>query len=185
MASDILIAGSYGLIMPILPLFMTDRISGADLQSVAVAAAIYLLAQAGFSWIFSSYLHHKHTAQRAHGGLVVGSLIVALVPAAYLIATDIVHIYLAQIGLGLGFGLIYPAWTWLANEQVQEPHAKSVKKIHDMFLSLTLAFFAVLGGFVAYRYGYTKLIYLMTALGACGTLLSLTLLFEKKTRRRT
>jgi MFS family permease len=164
MIADILITGSYGLIMPISPLFMMAQINGADIQTVAIAAAVYLMAQAGFSWIFSTFLQHKQAAKRAHGGLVFGSLIVTLVPVAYLYSTDISHIMLAQVLLGLGFGLIYPAWTWLAKEQVLAEHAKSVKKIHDIYLSLALALLAILA--------------------ACGSLLNSMLLFGKKNKRR-
>ncbi len=178
MVSDILIAGSYGLIMPILPLFMVERVSGTNLQTVAVAQAIYLLSQAGFSWVFGSYQQHKQLAKRSHGGLVVGSIIVTLVPIIYLFSRDISQIFLAQLLLGLGFGLIYPAWTWMAKEEIQEQHLKSVKKIYDVVLSLALAFMAVAGGFVAYRYGFHQLLMLMSALGLCGTVLAISLWYD-------
>lgn len=181
MVSDILIAGSYGLIMPILPLFMAERVSGTNLQTVAVAQAIYLLSQAGFSWVYASYQQHKHLSVRSHGGLVAGSIIVTLVPIIYLFSRDISQIFLAQLLLGLGFGLIYPAWTWLAKEQIQEQHLKSVKKIYDVILSLALALMAVVGGFVAYRYGFRQLLMLMSALGLCGTVLALSLWYDRRT----
>jgi len=173
LASDILISGSYGLIMPLLPLFMTDRLSGANLQTVAMAQAIYLLSQAGFGWIYSTYQQHKQPTHRAYEGLVTGSAIIALVPIAYLSSREMTHIFLAQIALGLGFGLVYPAWAWLAKEQIADKHVNSIRKMHSLILSLAMAFMAVLGGFIAYQFGYADLLYLMTVLAACGTVLSL------------
>ena len=94
-------------------------------------------------------------------------------PIAYLSSREMTHIFLAQIALGLGFGLVYPAWVWLAREQIAPNYLASVKKMHSLILSLAMAFMAVFGGFVAYQYGYAYLLYLMTVLAACGTVLSL------------
>jgi hypothetical protein len=106
LAIDLLITSSYGLILPILPLFIIERVSGANLMTVAIAQSIFLLSQAVFGWIYSNYLHHQETKIRAHGGLIAGSIIVTLVPAIYLLSWEMSFIYLAQMLLGLGLGVL-------------------------------------------------------------------------------
>lgn len=185
LAVDLLVTSSYGLILPILPLFIIERINGANLMSVAITQAVFLVSQAAFSWIFSNYLHHAQTKIRAHGGLIVGSLVVTLVPAIYLLSWEISLIYLAQILLGLGLGLLYPSWTFLAKDSSQTAHRPKIKKAHSTFLSLSMALAALLGGYVAYEYGYCLLVYMMILIGICGTIMSLVLWTGRNSRKRT
>lgn len=180
---DLLVTSSYGLILPILPLFIMERIEGSSLMSVAIAQAIFLLSQAGFGWIYSNYLNHKQTKIRAHGGLIIGSLIVTIVPAIYLISWEVTLIYLAQILLGLGLGVLYPSWSSLAKDSSQAVHRPQIKKVHSIYLSLSMALAALLGGYVAYEYGFCILIYMMILIGICGTALSLVLWFSKNKKR--
>ncbi|MFA6099790.1 MAG: MFS transporter [Patescibacteria group bacterium] len=185
LAVDLLVTSSYGLILPILPLFIVERIDGANLMSVAIAQAVFLVSQAGFSWIFSNYLHHKQTKIRAHGGLIVGSVIVTLVPAIYLISWDITLIYLAQVLLGIGLGILYPSWACLAKDSTETAHRPKIKQAHSIFLSLSMALAALLGGYVAYEYGYCLLVYMMVLIGICGTIMSLVLWAGRNSRKRT
>ncbi|MDD5437673.1 MAG: hypothetical protein PHC70_00820 [Patescibacteria group bacterium] len=180
LAIDLLITSSYGLILPILPLFIIERVSGANLMTVAIAQSIFLLSQAVFGWIFSSYLHHQETKLRAHGGLVAGSIIVTLVPAVYLFSWEMSFIYLAQMLLGLGLGVLYPSWTFLTKDSAEAAHRPKIKKAHGLFLSLSMALAALLGGYVAFEYGYGLLVYMMILIGLCGTGLSLVMWFSKK-----
>jgi MFS family permease len=182
LAVDLLVTSSYGLILPILPLFIIERISGATLMAVAIAQSIFLLSQAVFGWIFSDYLYHKETKLRAHGGLIAGSIIVTLVPVLYLVSWEMSTIYLAQIVLGLGLGILYPAWTFLTKDSSETAHRPRIKKAHSLFLSLSMALAALLGGYVAFEYGYGLLVYMMILTGICGTALSLVLWFSKNKR---
>ncbi|MFA6161397.1 MAG: hypothetical protein WCT54_02225 [Patescibacteria group bacterium] len=184
LVSEILTSGSYGLMMPILALFLTDKISGANLMSIAVAVAIYLFAQAGFSWIFSSYMHHAKTMERAQAGLFFGSAVITLVPVAYAYSTDMSQVMLAQIVLGLGYGLMYPAWTWLANDHAPNKYLNSLKNLHSLISALSLAAVTAIGGFVAYFYGYNTLLRMMMIFGFLGTLAATTLFFGKTKKRR-
>lgn len=180
---EIMTSGSYGLIMPILPLFLTDKISGTNLMSIAIAVAIYLFAQACFSWIFSSYMHHTKTRERARAGLFFGSAVITLVPVAYIYSTDMTQIMLAQILLGLGYGLMYPAWSWLANDHAPNKYLNSLKNLHSLISALALSAIAAMGGFTAYFYGYNALLGMMMIFGFIGTFASATL-FLGKTKKR-
>lgn len=180
LAADALISGSYGMMMPILPLFMTSNVSGANLKTIAIAISIYLFSQAAFGWIFSAYMHHKNTADRAIGGVFFGSICIALVPAAYMNSWDMAQIMLTQALLGLGFGMMYQGWSWLAKENAQEDFHGSIKKFHNLTSSIGTAILAVIGGYIAYEYGFQALLYAMTLVAASGTVLASTLFFAKK-----
>ena len=99
-------------------------------------------------------------------------MIAACVPLAYLSARDMGQVFLAQLALGLGLGLLKPSWAWLMDRVLPQNHHRQIKKIQRFMLALLLAAAAVLGGLVAERYGYDKLIWMMFGLGACGVAVS-------------
>ncbi len=171
-AIDLVLAASFGLILPILPIFLMDRIEDATIFTIALAYSIFLIAKAFLGWIFALFMSHEKTTSRAGGGLFAGSVFIALTPIAYLYSTEMSHIFLAQVLLGLGFGFLKTSWMYLTRQTVEELLHETLLHIHGYILTFCLAMAAALGGFIAYNYGYTPLLYTMSALGFTAAILS-------------
>ncbi|MDF1497242.1 MAG: MFS transporter [Patescibacteria group bacterium] len=178
-ATDIILAGAFGLILPILPIFLIDRISGATLLTIALSYSIFLTAKAFFGWVFGLFLTHGDYISRIKSGLFFGSLLITATPIAYLYATNIGHIFLAQILLGLGFAFMKTSWMHLTHQTIEEFFHETLLHIHGFILTFCLAIAAALGGFISYNYGYETLLYTMTSLGLLATILSIIFSFSK------
>jgi MFS family permease len=172
-ATDLILASAFGLILPILPIFLIDKISNATLLTVALAYSIFLTAKAFFSWIFGLFLTHGDYMLRIKSGLFFGSLFIAITPIAYLFSTNMSHIFMAQILLGLGFAFMKTSWMHLTHQTIEDFFHESILHIHGFILTFCLAIAAAVGGFLAYNYGYTILLHTMAALGFIATFISI------------
>lgn len=185
-ATDLLLAGSFGLLLPLLPIFFAQRIQGATLLTIALAYSVYFTSKAFFSWVFELFLTHGEYLKRIKGGLFFGSVLIAITPLLYLISKDISHIFLAQIVLGLGFAFLKTSWLHLTHQTLDKFFHDTLLHAHGYILTFALGIAAALGGFIAYNYGFNSLLYLMTCVGAIAAILSIVFAFtkEKKSRKR-
>lgn len=115
MLSDIFVLTGFGLIQPILAIYINDGgLTGGTMLSAGVASALFLLIKSLVQLPFGHYID-KHP--KKSNWLILGTLLMAIVPLIYLSANSIYHVYLAETIYGLGSGLAYPTWLglWSAN----------------------------------------------------------------------
>jgi MFS family permease len=172
-ATDLILASAFGLILPILPIFLMDRIANATLLTVALSYSIYFVSKAFFSWTFGLFLTHGDYLLRIKSGLFFGSLLIAITPILYLYSVNMSHIFLAQAILGLGFAFLKTSWMHLTHQTIEEFFHETILHAHGFILTFCLAIAAAVGGFIAYNFGYTILLHTMTTLGFIATFLSI------------
>lgn len=171
-ATDLILASAFGLILPILPIFLIDRIPGATLLTVALTYSFFFVSKAFFSWVYELFLMHGEYLKRIKSGLFFGSLLITITPIIYLYATEMTHIFLAQMILGLGFAFLKTSWMHLTHQTIEKFFHETLLHAHGFVLTFCLAIAAAAGGFIAYNFGYNALLYTMTGLGFLATFLS-------------
>jgi DHA1 family quinolone resistance protein-like MFS transporter len=115
MLSDIFVLTGFGLIQPILAIYINDGgVTGGTMLTAGMASALFLLTKSLVQLPFGSYVDRQSCKAR---WLLLGTLLMALVPIIYVTAHSIYQVYLAEIVYGLGSGLAYPTWLglWSAN----------------------------------------------------------------------
>ncbi len=170
---DLLVAGSYGLLFPIFPVFLVERLPDLTITRVALAYSLFLFTYSLFRWIYSAYLYHDRSLLRAKYGVVLGSLLLAFLPCAYILVGKFYCIMMIQVILGLGFGLFKPSWIYLAERSTDKAHHSSLTKIHTSLMTFIMASVAALGGTAAYLYGYDTLLLGMLIVGMSAAFLSI------------
>ncbi len=114
MLSDIFVLTGFGLIQPILAIFINNGVTGGTVFTAGLASALFMLTKSLVQLPFGRYIDgHARKTQ----WLMIGTLLMAFVPVIYLTAHSIYQVYLAEIIYGLGSGLAYPTWLglWSAN----------------------------------------------------------------------
>jgi DHA1 family quinolone resistance protein-like MFS transporter len=115
MLSDIFVLTGFGLIQPILAIYINDGgLTGGTMLSAGVASALFLFVKSLVQLPFGHYVDKQPGKSK---WLILGTFLMAAVPLIYLSANSINHIYLAETVYGLGSGLAYPTWLglWSAN----------------------------------------------------------------------
>lgn len=110
MLSDIFVLTGFGLIQPILAIFINGDVAGGTVLTAGLASTIFLVIKSLVQLPFGRYID-GHT--RKTRWLMIGTMLMAGVPVIYLSADSIYHVYLAEAIYGLGSGLAYPTWLGL------------------------------------------------------------------------
>jgi DHA1 family quinolone resistance protein-like MFS transporter len=113
--SDIFVLTGFGLIQPILAIYINGGgVTGGTMLSAGLASALFLFTKSLVQLPFGHYVD-KHSSKTKW--LILGTLLMAGVPLIYITANSIYQIYLAEMIYDLGSGLAYPTWLglWSAN----------------------------------------------------------------------
>ena len=109
--SDIFVLTGFGLIQPILAIYINDGgVNGGTMLTAGMASALFILTKSLVQLPFGHYVDNQASKER---WLILGTLLMAAVPIIYLSASSIYQIYLAELIYGLGSGLAYPTWLGL------------------------------------------------------------------------
>lgn len=175
MLSDIFLLTGFGLIQPILAIFIKENLIGGTIFAAGFATALFLIAKSVVQLPFSRYVD-KH--DKKIKWLVIGTLLIATVPFLYIFSTNIYHIYLAQIIHGIGSAFAYPTWFSLWVDNLDKKHEGFEWSIYSTLVGIGAALAAVLGSIIAEFVGfiYTFLLVGILSLVGCFILFGL----EKK-----
>jgi hypothetical protein len=148
---------AFGLLTPIFALFLTERIPGANILTVAIAEAVYL-ASIGVIRPFSQlYARNDSSGWRTQHLLWFGSAFVILTPFLYLMSRDMVDVYVIQLLYGIGIAFCEPAWTRLMDKTCAIDHDDIFDR-YNTLSTLLAAGLALVGGFIADQQGPAALL---------------------------
>ncbi len=169
MLSDIFVLTGFGLIQPILAIFINEGVTGGTILTAGLASTIFLVIKSLVQLPFGRYID-SHTSKMRW--LMIGTMLMAGVPVLYLSADSIYHIYLAEAIYGLGSGLAYPTWLGLWSTNLDKGKESFQWSIYSTSTGLGTAATGTLGAAVASVLGFSATFIfagLMCLLG-CATL---------------
>ncbi len=153
MVSDIFVLTGFGLIDPILGIYLNDNLVGGTIFSAGLASAIFLITKSLIQLPFSRYID-KHGDLSDLKWLIIGTCFVASVPFFYIFANNIYWIYLAQFLFGIGSGLAFPSWTGLWSTHLDKNRESFEWSLYSTLVSIGTAVSAVVGGALAQYVGF-------------------------------
>lgn len=169
MISDIFVLTGFGLIDPILAIFIKENLIGGTIFAAGLASMLFLITKSIVQLPFSKYVDsHKHKVI----WLIIGTFIVSTIPFIYIFANHIYWIYTASILYGIGSGLAFPTWLGLWSTHLDRKHESFEWSIYSTGTGLGIAATAAVGGLIANLFGF-KIVFLMTGLMVligCGVL---------------
>jgi MFS family permease len=152
MLSDVFVLTGFGLIQPILAIFINGDVAGGTVLTAGLASTIFLVVKSLVQLPFGRYID-SHT--RKMRWLMVGTLLMASVPILYLSADNIYQIYLAEAIYGLGSGLAYPTWLGLWSINMDKGKESFQWSIYSTSTGLGTAATGTLGAAVASVLGFS------------------------------
>ena len=165
--SDILIFSGFGLVAPIISIFVKDNLIGGTLFAAGVASAIFLITHAILQIIFADIFNPKDRRWM----LLLGTLLIALVPFGYIFSTTIWHIFIIQFIYGVGAGFAYPSWYSLFSSYLEKKEGGFQWSVYNSSVSIGTAVTAAVGAWLAEQVGF-RLVFLITgAISVLGLLI--------------
>lgn len=178
MFSDVFVITGFGLIEPILAIFVKENLIGGTIFAAGLASALFLITKCIIQLPFSRYVdsHNQKVAW-----LTLGTFLVSLVPFIYIFSSHVYHIYIAEVLYGLGSGLAYPTWLGLWSTNLDKKHESFEWSLYSTLTGLGAAATAAIGAFVAEFFGFTYTFAFVGVMALTGCFI-LFLLEEKKER---
>lgn len=151
MLSDIFVLTGFGLIQPILAIFINGDVTGGTVLTAGLASTIFLVIKSLVQLPFARYID-SHTS-KMHW-LMMGTMLMASVPVLYISADNIYHIYLAEAIYGLGSGLAYPTWLGLWSTNLHKGSESFQWSVYSTSTGLGTAVTGTLGAAIASVLGF-------------------------------
>ena len=178
MLSDIFVLTGFGLIQPILAIYINDGVTGGTMLSAGLASALFLFTKSMVQLPFGHYVDRQPGKTK---WLILGTLLMAVVPVIYVSAQSIYHIYLAEFIYGLGSGLAYPTWLGLWSTNLEKGQESFQWSVYSTSTGLGTAATGATGAAVASLAGFSATFFLAGLLCFLGCLALLVM--ERKSAR--
>ena len=178
MFSDVFVQTGFGLIEPILAIYIKEDLIGGTIFTAGLASTLFLVTKCLVQLPFSRYVDRHE--KKVHW-LIVGTLLLSIVPFIYIFADNIKFVYLAQILFGIGSGLAYPTWLGLWSRNLDRNQESFEWSLYSTATGIGTAITAGIGAAIAQFIGF-KLTFVLVgimALLGCGVLFML----ERRTER--
>jgi MFS family permease len=176
--SDVFIYSGFGLIAPILAIFIKDNLTGGTIFSAGLASTIFLITHAGLQLLFS----YKFKPKDRLWMLRLGTFFICLVPFGYIFSTSIYHIYIVEFIYGIGAGFAYPSWSSLFTAHLEKGKRGFQWSVYSSSVGIGTAITAAVGALIAEKLGF-EIVFILTGLLALAGLLAL-LRLEKKSLKK-
>jgi MFS family permease len=169
--SDIFVFTGFGLISPILAIFIKDNLVGGTLLAAGISSAIFLIVHALLQILFADIF----SAKDRRWMLILGTMFIALVPFGYIFATKVWHIYIIQFIYGVGAGFAYPAWYSLFTSNIDKKQGGYQWSIYNSSVSIGTAISAALGAWLAGVIGFRMVFAITGTIAVIGLIILLRL----------
>jgi len=162
--SDIFVLTGFGLISPIMAIFIKEGIVGGTIAVVGIAVAITTIIRCILQLVFAYIAKPQHRYSMA----IAGTFLIAAVPFIYLFSTKVSHIYIAALINGFGAGLANPAWFSLFAANLDKKARGWEWSIYSSSVGFGTAVAAFLGAQLATIFGFRPIFIVVGALALIG-----------------
>lgn len=169
--TDFITMSAYGILSPVLAIFLTDQVAGGSLLVVGIAEAIYLGTKSILQIPFGVLIDNTQGQKIDFWFLFIGNLIMSCTLFFYLWAGAPWHIYLISAIYGIGDALAYPAWTGLFTRNMVADKESFAWSYSTTIAEIGSAGAALLGGVIAQFLGFRPLFAIVGSLSLFGTFL--------------
>jgi len=172
MISDIFVLTGFGLIQPILAIFINEGVVGGTIFTAGVASTLFLVTKSLVQLPFARYVDGSLKKTR---WLILGTVLIAIVPVMYIFIDHIYQVYLAEVLYGIGSGLAYPTWVCLWSRNLNPGSEGFEWSVYSTSTGLGTAATAAGGAAIASVAGFAATFVLtgLMCLVGCGILLFL------------
>jgi MFS family permease len=173
--ADLLVTSAFGLLLPLLAVVITERISDATLLQVGYAVAVYAVAKALTQLLVARYSGESSAIKLRLKILAIGGVLLTLVPLAYLFVGSVMMLFVVQALWGIGEALVAPAWFSLFNQSLPEARESRAWQWRETVGLILTGLAAMAGGWLANVGNYGLLFIGMTMLTGLASWFSIRL----------
>lgn len=164
--SDLLIIMSFGLVTPILAIFIKDGLTGGNAFAAGISISVALIVKSLLEIPFGKIEDH-HSKKRY---LLMGTFIISFVPLGYFFINHVYQLYMVQFVYGVGAAMAFPAFGALFLRYLNRGKEAYEWSVYGTIVGLGSAITAFLGGLVVQKFNFDTLFlvtFIVSFIGAC------------------
>ena len=159
--SDLMFWGGWGLINPLLALYITGKIHNATFFTVGSVYSLYWITKSVIQIPIAVFLD-KHEGERDDFYTLVAALTLAGFAALlFLIINSIVGLYMVTILQGIAFGLYSPSWSGIFSRHLDKDRYALDWSIDSTTIGLASGVAAFVGGALSKSFGF-EIVFILT-----------------------
>ena len=178
--SDIFIVTGFGLMAPILAIFIKESLIGGTIFAAGMASALHILTKASVQLPVGKYIDRTKSRRKF---LILGALITAAVPFLYILINNIYELFAVQILYGIGSGLTYPSWLGLWSRSLDDDHESFEWSIYSTSVGVGTAIMAMTGAAIAQYMGFNVTFLIVGFMAVIGWAFLFSLEAERKKKK--
>lgn len=177
--SDIFVLSGFGLIAPILAIYIKDNLTGGTIIAAGIASAIFMITHALLQILFT----YKFNPKDRLWMIWLGTGLFVLVPIGYILSTSVYHMYIIEFIYGVAAAFAYPSWSSFFTSNLEKGKRGFQYAIYSSSVSIGTAITAGVGAWIAERIGFEWVFAITGVFALIGFFILLNL--EKKILRKT
>ena len=155
--SDVALMTGLGFVAPIFAIFITNNISGGNVEVAGFAAAVYWIVKSLVIIPLGRYLDRNHGEKDDLWFIIIGNLLAAIAVFGYLFSSLPWHIYLLQGIYAFGMGMNIPGYTAIFTRHIDKGREAFDWSVRVALVGVGIGVASALGGIVAYNFGFNLL----------------------------
>ncbi|MCL5011022.1 MAG: MFS transporter [Patescibacteria group bacterium] len=171
--SDLLLLFGWGLIDPILAVYVLQNIKGGDATVVGVAVGIYWLLKSIVQIPIARFLDKRAGEKDDFYAVIFGTLIAALIPLGLIFAKEPWHLYLIQTIHAMSIAFALTAWCGIFTRHIEKGKEAFSWSLDSSALGLGAGVAGIVGGVFVKIYGFTPLLLGVAVFGVLSVLVML------------
>lgn len=171
--SDLVLNSGWGLVSPILAIYIVGSIQGGNAKVAGIAMGVYWLGKSILQIPFSHYLDENHGEKDDYYALFLGTLLASSTPLGFIFATLPWHVYVLQGLHALGMALAIPSWSAIFTRHIQKKREAFCWGLDSSAIGLGAGIAAILGGTIAEIFGFVPLFIGVSVFGIVAAFLFL------------
>lgn len=180
--SDLIFWTGWGLIAPILAVYVVDQIQGGSVFVVGAATSIYWILSSLLRIPFGLYLDSRNNEKLNYTFTIIGLLSASVISFGFIFARLPWHIYVIQALHAIAMSMNFSGWSALFTNHIDKGREATEWGISATSVGLGTGISGFIGGWAVEKYGFAPIFISVGILGILGSLL---LLFISREMEKT
>jgi len=168
--ADFVVVAAFGLISPILAVYLTDQIANGSLEVIGFGSMIFFLMTALFKMPIAKIIDRNSAEYDDYYVTLAGYFLMSFVPFLYIFVSEPIHLYVVEGIHGLATAMAFPGWMALFTRHVDKGKEGFSWSFYATMANIGAAIGAAAGGVVAQRVGFHFLFIMVGIFSMIGTM---------------
>ena len=155
--SDLFLLAGWGFIEPIFSVFIVEKIVGATLLTVGVAAAIYWILKSLLEIPIANFLDKIPGEKDDFLALILGLILASFSAFAFSWVTQIWELYIVQAFHAIAFALYLPSWSAIFSRHLDKERVSFDWSLDSTASGISAGVTGLLSGLIAEKFGFATI----------------------------